>query len=178
MIKWVAGAIGIAAVAVTSLVYLRRTRSGILLTKLLTDVLWILNYALLGGYSGALVSTVAVARDLVFFQRGKRKWADNPVWLVVFLVLTLLSPALEWMMNCKVSFFPLLPALGSMCNVVSCFVLKTRTMRIFGFFSQLPWIYYNIVLLNFAGLASNALVIATTLLGNWRERREMNKQTA
>lgn len=172
MIEWVAGAIGLIAVIVTCFMYLRKTRSGILITKLLTDVLWILNYALLGGYSGALVSTIALIRDCVFYQRGRRKWADHRAWLFVFLVLTLISPAIEWHMKGQLSLLPLLPAVGSMFTVVSSFVLKTRAMRIYGFTGQLPWIYYNIVLLNYAGLVSNAVVMITALLGNWREKHD------
>ena len=172
MIEWVAGAIGLIAVIVTCFMYLRKTRSGILITKLLTDVLWILNYALLGGYSGALVSTIALIRDCVFYQRGRRKWADHRAWLFVFLVLTLISPVIEWRMKGQLSLLPLLPTVGSMFTVVSSFVLKTRAMRIYGFIGQLPWIYYNIVLLNYAGLVSNAVVMITALLGNWREKHD------
>ena len=178
MREWIAGAIGFAAVVVTCFMYLRKTRSSILITKLMTDALWILNYALLGGYSGALVSTIAFIRDCVFFQRGRRKWADHRAWLFVFLSLTMITPAIEWQMKGQFSLLPLLPTLGSMLTVVSCFVLKTYSMRVYGFAGQLPWIYYNIVLRNYAGLDSNAVVITTALLGNWRERREMNKQTA
>lgn len=172
MIEWVAGAIGLIAVIVTCFMYLRKTRSGILITKLLTDVLWILNYALLGGYSGALVSMIALIRDCVFYQRGRRKWADHRAWLFVFLAITLISPVIEWRMKGQLSLLPLLPAVGSMFTVVSSFALKTRAMRIYGFFGQLPWIYYNIVLLNYAGLVSNAVIIITALLGNWREKHD------
>lgn len=176
MVEWLAAAVGLIAVIVTCFMYLRKTRSGILITKLLTDVLWILNYALLGGYSGALVSTIAFVRDGVFFQRGRRKWADHRAWLYVFLALTLISPAIEWRMKGQFSLLPLLPAVGSMFTVLSSFVLKTRAMRIYGFVGQLPWIYYNIVLLNYAGLVSNAVVIITALLGNWREKRAQARQ--
>ena len=178
MLKWIAEAVGIAVVLLNGCVYLRKTRSGILFVKLITDALWILNFSLLGGYSGALVSTIALVRDCVFYQRGRHKWADHRAWLFVFLTLTLISPVMEWRMNGQFSLLPLLPALGSMFTVVSCFVLKPPAMRTYGFVGQLPWIYYNIALRNYAGLASNAVVIITALAGNWHEKRSLKKQAA
>ena len=44
----------------------------LLINKAVTDVLWIVHYFLLGGYTGAAVTGVALVREVVFFRSDWR----------------------------------------------------------------------------------------------------------
>lgn len=176
MNQWLAQAIGAAAVLLSGLIYLQKKRSAIILTKLATDVLWVINLLLLGGYTGAALNAIAIARESVFYHRERRAWADSRIWLYVFLALTMISPVMEWRVKDAVTLLPMLPAVGSMVAVVSFFVKKTHTMRTLGYIAQMLWFGYNIGVRNYAGLAANVLMISAALIGNWREERAAREE--
>ncbi len=73
---------GILGVGSTVLIYQQKTRNGLILSKLLSDVIWFLYYFSLSAYSGAAIAVIGMVRELVFVNRKKwqsrRKQCKNP----------------------------------------------------------------------------------------------------
>lgn len=76
--KLAAQILGVLALVENAFIFLSRKRECILQRKLLSDILWMGNYLLLGAYTGAALNGIAILRELVFLQRDRRRWADAP----------------------------------------------------------------------------------------------------
>ena len=140
MIPIIGNILGYIAALSGLVIFISVKRSRILILKILSDSLFVLHQLCLGMLSGALLSGLAVARSGVFYHRGQRKWADNPLWLVLFLLLTLISPVLTW-----AGPISLLPTIGSVVCVFGYYVKNTWLLRILSFIGEGLWLLYGLL---------------------------------
>ena len=108
------GILGIICVVIT---YQQKERSKLLLCKLITDCFWLAHYFCLGAYSGAAICVISVMRSTVFLQKGKYKWAESKLWLVFFMICSILSAILTWKNG-----FTLLTTAVSLCSIISFWI--------------------------------------------------------
>ena len=165
----VAQIIGYIGVAGSLLLYAGKTRGRILLYKFVLDALWFVNLLLVGGYTGAILNFICMGREIVFYNRSRKAWASHRVWLYVFLALTLLSPAFEWIKLGAFTWPPVLPAIGSLIAVVSFYTERTTAMRILGFAAQVFWLIYGIILDNKSSIICGVLTLLSVVIGMVRE---------
>ena len=111
--------LGVIGIVLGFFIYLSKSRARIILCKFISDAVWFLNFLFLGDATGAILNLIAMGCETVFQNRGKYSWASHHIWLFVFLLLTLLSPIIEWRKLGTFSWPPLCPAIGSMFAVVS-----------------------------------------------------------
>lgn len=165
----VAQIFGYCGVAISILIYSGKTRAQILICKFISDTLWFINLILIAGYTGALLNLIAMGREIVFYNRNRKAWAGHRIWFFVFMVLTLLSPAFEWIKIGELTWIPLLPAIGSVFAVVSFYSNRPAVMRYFGFAAQAFWLTYSFMLDNKSSIVCGVLTILSAVIGLVRE---------
>ena len=162
--------LGYAAIVFTLLIFISISRSRIFKFKMATDFCFCLNQILLGMMTGAALYGISLARSCIFYQRGKRKWADNPLWVVLFIVLTLISPILTW-----AGPVSLLPAIGSVFCVFSYYAKSTILLRILSFIGESLWLIYGIVSGSTAVTIAGVISLISIVIGmfnEWHHRRK------
>ena len=164
--------IGYLAVAENLLIYISNRRDRILLFKALSDALWLLNYLLMGGLTGAALNGVALLREGVFSLRDRYRWAGAKWIPALFLLLTWISPVLEWIRAGGFTFLPLLPAFGSMIFVIGFYARKTMVTKVSSLFGNALWMTYAILLTNWAGMVGNILMLISAVIGIIREHKK------
>ena len=167
---------GIIGIALSIFIYAAKSRSKIIVFKFSSDVVWALNYLFAGAYTGALLNTIGMARETVFYNRGHKKWASHRFWLYVFIALTFLSPILEFIKLGHFSLVPLLPAAGSIFAVISFYSIKPKTMRILGLIAQILWTVYNVIVENPTAFIACILIIVSIFIGMFREWHDNHKE--
>ena len=163
--------IGYIAVAENLLIYISNRRDRILLFKFLSDALWFTNYLLMGGLTGAALNAVAMTREAVFSLRDRYRWAGAKWIPALFLALTWVSPAIEWIRAGAFTWQPLLPAFGSMIFVIGFYARKTMLTKVSSLFGNALWLTYAVLLSNWAGMVGNILMLISALIGIIRERK-------
>src|SRR5574344_737522 len=63
-----------------------KKRSSILLFQSAASTLWMIHFILLAAYTGAILNFIIVLRNVVYYFRGKHKWADSVAWIFVFSI--------------------------------------------------------------------------------------------
>ncbi len=156
---------GFVAFGVGLLTYMSLDRRRILGLKFTGDFLWFLNFVCLGGYTGAILNLIAMGREVVFYLRGKKRFASHIAWLPVFLALTLLSPVIEY--AALGSFDPLtvFPTVGSMLLVVGLYQEDTNRVRYFSFGGMCLWLIYSLSIQNISALISNIIALVSITIG-------------
>lgn len=152
---------GFAGIVSTVIIYQQKTRKGLLLSKLISDVLWFFHYFCLAAYSGAAISVIGLARELIFMNREK-KWAKHPAWLVLFLVLSAGSAVLTWK-----NWFSLLPMAASMMAAISFWIGNPRISRLISFPIAGSLLVYDVSLtpVSAAGIVNELLAITSSIIG-------------
>ena len=127
------------------------------------------HYFLIGAWSGAALNILAMARETVFFNKDK-KWASSRFWMYLFAALTLLSGILTWEGPSS-----LLPAVGSVCAVISFWCTRPIHIRLLAIPAQGLWTIYNIIHRSLTGGISSGLQLVSVLLGLARDLRERRR---
>lgn len=165
---------GVLLAVLSFFIYLQKTREKILLTKLLSDILNVIQQAMVGALTGSMLNGIAIFRELVFYCKGKKKWAQSRIWLFVFLLCTgIAAPLFSWQ-----GYISLLPAVGSSLAVIGFYCTKPRQIRIFGILAQAFWVVYSVAVLNLGGILSSSVSMLGGIFGLWKDlKNEKQKNT-
>ena len=155
---------GIAAILVSSVIYVQPKRKLVIFLKLITDFLWIAHHLLICSYTAAATTSAAVFRELIFMQN--KKWARNKAWLYIFSAVFILSAFLA-----RKDIFSVFPAVSSILSTVAFFSTDIKKIRIFGFASSLGMLVYGIHYFSVPTIINEIMVetsIITILIKNRR----------
>jgi hypothetical protein len=128
-------AFGVIATCLKASEYQLKTRKAIITFAALASCCWATYFILQGDFTSALANIAIIAQNLVFMQRGKKKWASSIFWLFFFIIVQILI--------CVTSFKTLLdlfPILGGILGAIAYFVLKEKTYRYIVFASVICWL--------------------------------------
>ena len=162
--------VGYIAIVASMLIYQQKTRKNLLICKAVTDMLWIIHYFLLGAYTGAVVTCVALVREVVFFRSD---WRDknSKYILVIFLCVSALCTALTWG-----GIFSIFAMLCSMLSIVSFWIGEPKVSRVMAFPISGCMLIYGVANGSMAVLINEVLVMVSSVIGILKHDR--NKGTA
>lgn len=160
---------GILGIGSTVLIYQQKTRKGLVLSKLLSDVIWFLYYFSLSAYSGAAIAVIGMVRELVFINKDK-KWAKHPIWLVFFLTLSFGCAVFTWK-----NAFSLLPCIASAVSVISFWIGKPKLSRILSYPISACMLTYDIASGAILGIVNELFTVVSSVIGAIRHDRKREK---
>ena len=164
---------GLAGVLSTVFIYQQKTRVGLLVAKLISDIIWFMYYFLQAAYSGAAVAVIGIIRELIFINKEK-KWAKHIFWLYFFIALAIISAIITWK-----SWFSILPMLASIVSVISFWIGKPKTSRLLSFPISGCMLSYDLLLSPIAiwGVANELLAISSSIIGLLRLDKAKKEKT-
>ena len=162
--------VGYIAIVASVLIYQQKTRKNLLISKAVTDVLWIIHYFLMGGYTGAAVTCVALVREVVFFRSDWRN-KNSKLILAVFLCISAVCTALTWD-----GVFSIFAMLCSMLSIVSFWIGEPKVSRIMAFPISGCMLIYGVANGSVAVLINEVLVMLSSVVGILKHDRK--NQTA
>ena len=158
----IAQVLGILALVAMVLSYQQKSRVWLLRFQLLSNLLYAVSYFMLGAFTGGAMSLVNVARSYVFSKKDT-KWGSSPIWLYVFLGITLVSGIVTWE-----GPLSLLVIAATMLLIITLNSTNLRFMR--KMFLVLPFLYitYNVVNKSMGGIGNDIFCIVSALIAIWR----------
>ena len=158
-LSYVAGFLGIVS---TVVIYQQKTRIGLLITKLISDVIWFCQYALIGAWSGAAISVIAIIRELIFINR-KKKWANSPLWLLLFILFSGVSGILTWK-----NLYSIFPCIASALAVIGFWIGRPKLSRFLSYPISSCMLTYAISNTAYMAIINELLSIGSSVVGNIR----------
>lgn len=158
---WLAQILGGIAVLIQVATYQRNVRNHILLGVMTAQILFVVHFVLLGGYTGAAVNVVGASRNLIFAKVKNLTRSNSLLW--TFLVIQLGVAALTWHGPLSV-----LALMGAWFSTLAFWQDEPRVIRRFIIFMPLCWLAYNFALHSYVGMASNLFVLASTAVAVYR----------
>lgn len=89
-------AFGVLAIILKVIEYQIKKRSLMMAIATLANTAWVIFFVLNGNFTAGITCVLIVIRMLIYVQRGKKKWADSNLWVVLFVVLQAVASILTF----------------------------------------------------------------------------------
>lgn len=160
----IAQIIGSAALLCYLLSYQVRSNRALYLAQTAGNFLFMIQFLLLGAYSGCANLVVGIIRNLLMTQYGKRKWVRWKGWIAIFGAAYLAVLVFTW--NGPTS---LLPFAAMITCTIAFWTDNALNIRKANLFVACPgWLIYDVFFRSWAGVLNETITIASILLSIWR----------
>ena len=158
---------GLCAMVSLFLIYQQKSRKNIILCKLTADIFWIAHYALLGAVGGIIPNAVGFFREIVFFNRGKRKWASTPIWVAVFILINLTLGLRTFSV-----WYNIIPIAASSLVTVSLWINKPNLTKIITIPVCISFLIYDIFVHSYMGMINESISLISIFIYFARNGKE------
>lgn len=172
-LKTIGEIVGFIGVAEGILIFISNKREKILFYKLISDVLWTTSYFLQGATTGGINCSVGIAREFVFLNREKHKWADTPLWLVLFLAVSLISPTVECVKAGQLVGKALLPAAGTSLAILGYFNKNSLVIKWISIVANGLYLIYGFTINSISVILCDSIFIVSAIIGLIHEKDKL-----
>lgn len=181
-IEIIAQIFGIFGMLMSVLSYQQKGKARILFFQLLGSVLFVVNFFMLGAFSGAILNLVAIVRALIFIYEDKVR-ADHPAWTVGLTVVYLLSYASVFTLfgkepTAKNLILEVLPVIAMTVTTIAFRCKEDKILRRVAFISSPLWLTYNAIFFSLGGIIGETLNLSSAIIGTIRlDRKKKEEET-
>ena len=175
-IEIIAQAFGIIGMLMSILSYQQKGKARILTFQLLGSVLFVVNFFLLGAFSGAILNFVAIVRALIFIYEDKVR-ADHPAWTIGLTATYVLSYVSVFTVFGKEPtainlIVEVLPVIAMTVTTIAFRHKEDKILRRVAFISSPLWLTYNVVCFSVGAIICETISIFSIIIGILRFDRK------
>ena len=160
--------VGISATALFLLSYQQKSRRGIILFNTISRLLYVLQYCLLGAFSGAVLDILGAIISVIAERRGRGGFVyRHRRALLVLLDLCVIALGLLLYENP----FSLLPIFGVLLHTGAFWIENERIIRRVSLLGSPFWLVYNLSATAYGSAIGDVLTMVSILLAMYRYRR-------
>ena len=159
MVYYIAQIIGFIAFGFSLLAYHKNKKNKILSTMIISNILNLIHYLLLGATSGCITKVLAIVRDIFIINKEKNKKLSSIYFLVLFIFIYIIISIYTY--TNIISFLPLLSAIIYIIVIWNGNEFNIKKITLFCYFL---WLIYNIFVLSISGIISNIISILSVLI--------------
>lgn len=160
----IAQGIGFLAMALSVMSFQMNTKKKIIIMQIMTAVVFIAHYSMIGAVTAAVVNFVAIGRNLVFYHKNI---FTGKFWVPLCACIMALCALLSW--EGPVS---LLMCVGMIFNTLAVAAETPVGTRKMILISSPFVLIYNILVFSLGGIVNEALVIVITTITLMREKQK------
>ena len=131
----------------------------ILLFRTLNELLFTVQYFLLGAWTGAAASVIGIARNLIFKRRVEKK-QNTAFFIALFSALFTIFGILTWEGPKSI-----LIIVAKVLSTVSYGNKNTTVIRTIGLITTTSWLVYNWFVFSIAGVLCEAFTLTSLIVG-------------
>lgn len=118
-------AIGILDILFSYFIFSQKNNKSILKFKLMSDLMWVAHFMLIGAYTGMATTSLSLIREILFINRDKSKMLQSKWWIAVFCFGYCLCAAATWG-----GVWSLFPPVASCLATIGFWNRNVKTIRI------------------------------------------------
>lgn len=165
--KIIANVIGIIAVAFYLLSYQQKTRNKIIVFNLTSRILYILQYVLLGAFSGAVLDILGSVSSILAKKKDSR-FIKKYFWVVFILVdLAIVAAGVITMIFDK-NYFGVFAIIGVLLHTSAFWIDDEKKIRLVSFAGSPFWFVYNFVSGAYGSSVGDLLTTGSILIAIFR----------
>ncbi len=151
--------LGFSAFILSLTAFHKKTKEKILGNMLLSNILNLIHYLLLGAYSGCITKVMAIFRDSFIILKNKHPKLNSKLIFFLFIVLYILIGIITFN-----GIYTLFPILAASLYFIPIWNGNELVIRKTAFYTTFLWLAYNIIVFSIAGIVSNITTIISTYI--------------
>ena len=162
--KLIAEIIGGSAVLLSFVMFQQNKRKNLILCKLIMDILWIVHFILLGGFTIVCTTSISFFRELICINKDKPFWGRK-VWLYVFIALYIGALVFTWQ-----DFYSIFPVISSIAATISFWIDSVKKTKTISFFVSISQIIYSISRRSYSAITNELVTISSIVISFIRNK--------
>lgn len=158
--------IGAIALIYSMISYHRKEKKNILADMIKSNILNLIQYILLGAYSGCVTKIIAIFRDILIIKKEKNDKLNNNYILIIFIIIYIIMGVITYK-----SILSILPLIAAVTYLIFIWNGNEKQIRRAAFYTTFLWLIYNISVMSIAGAISNTLLLISTYIAIKEENR-------
>lgn len=156
--------LGLGAAAVFILSFQVRANQLLFILQSTACVLFAIQFALLGGFTGCAGMLLVVARNLTLVMRERWAWVRHWSWMAFWLLIGTLNTWLTWD-----GLISLLPWFGTAGATVGYWSNNARNIRLANLLCCCPaWLLHNLLILSVGGILNETIALMSIVISIYR----------
>ena len=135
-----------------------KKHQNIVLLKLSSELVFSIQYILLGAWTGAVLDFISVIRNFLFYKFVKKDISTTPV-IIIFGLFVVITGIVTFD-----GFISLLPIGSKLLTTVSYGLKKEKWLRLITLPSCILWIIYNLFVGSWAAALTDAITLISILI--------------
>lgn len=131
----------------------------ILFSQILANIMYIIQYVILGTYIAAAMNFTSAVRCFVFYEKRKQNKDISIIWLFMFLILIILFAIFTYD-----NYLSLIPVILTLLYTISSWMKDSKWIRIVFLIAGIIWIYYNYSVGAYVSIVGNILEIVSAIV--------------
>lgn len=156
IISYIVGAI---ALVVWTFSIQIKEKEKILQTQMIANILYSIQYILIGAITAGSMNLVSVLRCFVFSKKEKDTNSISATWLFIFIAMILAIAAI----TCR-DFMSLIPIIITILYTYATWQKNTKVIRVIFFVTACIWVYYNFYIGAYVAIIGNGLEIISSMI--------------
>ena len=172
----IAQIIGIVAMALNIISFLQKEHKTIIIFQFFGSSLFVINYLMLGAYTGAMMNAIALVRAIIFTNKEKFH-ADKPIWVGIFSVFYVAAYVLTFTVFGKEATFAnlaieILPVVAMVIQTISFVLPGAKDIRNFAYAVSPLWLTYNAINATIGGVLCETFALISVTIGKIKHDRK------
>ena len=173
MITLIAQVVGLAAVVMFLLSYQQKKRKNFIMFNATSRILYIIQYLLLGAYSGAVLDILGTVSSVLAQNKDKEIIKKRVKLVVIAMNVIILAAGLMLYHN----IFDLFPIAGVILHTSAFWITNEKTIRKVSFIGSPFWLVYNLTSQAYGSAIGDILTMVSiaTAIYRYDIRKEKTK---
>ena len=166
--------IGLGAVGLYLLSYQLKKRKQIVWTTCISNVLYVLQYVLLGAFSGAIMDTLSTVGSFLAGKKHTQPFEKYTKLIMIanLIVITVAGLSIAIVQNDPIE---LLPIAGALLQTGGLWCEDEQTIRKFGLSSTPFWLMYNYISQAYGAALGSVLAMVSVVTAMMRYRKKKDE---
>ena len=152
--------IGYLALLFVVLSFQRNSRPKLLFFMIIGLVLFVVHYALLGAWVGALLNLIEGGMTFVAYRKETDAWAQKRVWPYAFAALFIIAGVVV-----AKSYIDLLPVIAQIVGTIAVWQTNPKRIRFIMLIPRPLWFTYNLFVGSYAGMTTEVIILLSVVIG-------------
>lgn len=166
MIYIISQFIGFAAFFISIFEYHKNKKEKVLGNMVISNVLNLIHYLLLGAYTGCITKGLAIFRDGFIIMKEENKKYNKSIYLYIFIISYIIVSIFTYK-----NIWSLFPLVAAIIYLIPIWNGNKKIVKHTALLCYFLWLAYNIFVVSIVGKISNVILIISTGIAVYNEKK-------
>jgi len=160
-------AVGVIGIFLQIILFQMRERKTIIFLNIVNNVVWFSYFGLQGDFLSGVSNVIGIISNLIFLCRGKYRWADSNLWLLLFVAVGVTYSLFTYR-----DWRDIFPMIGCASSMTAFFMIKEENIRKVSLFTYSMFMCNSISKLYIVAMIADVTALTSVIIALIRYRKK------